>query len=75
MRILITGAAGFIGSNLVKAVYKRYDNPDVLGIDNINDYYDVRLKEERLKELESYSSFSFVRGNIADKGLIDKVFA
>ena len=44
MRILITGAAGFIGSNLVKAVYKRYDNPEVLGIDNMNDYYDVRLK-------------------------------
>ena len=74
MRILITGAAGFIGSNLVKAVYKRYDNPEVLGIDNMNDYYDVRLKEERLKELESYSGFTFVRGNIADKGLIDKVF-
>ena len=74
MRILITGAAGFIGSNLVKAVYKRYANPEVLGIDNMNDYYDVRLKEERLKELESYSSFSFVRGNIADKVLIDKIF-
>lgn len=41
----------------------------------MNDYYDVRLKEERLKELENYSSFSFVRGNIADKGLIDKIFA
>ena len=75
MRILITGAAGFIGSNLVKAVYKRYEGPEVLGIDNMNDYYDVRLKEERLKELEGYSNFSFIRGNIADKGLIDKIFA
>ena len=59
----------------MKAVYKRYDNPEVLGIDNMNDYYDVRLKEERLKELDGYSGFSFVRGNIADKGLIDKIFA
>ena len=75
MRILITGAAGFIGSNLVKAVYKRYDNPEVVGIDNMNDYYDVRLKEERLKELEQYPNFNLVRGNIADKALIDKIFA
>lgn len=75
MRILITGAAGFIGSNLVKAVYKRYDNPKVVGIDNMNDYYDVRLKEERLKELEQYPNFNLVRGNIADKALIDKIFA
>ena len=75
MRILITGAAGFIGSNLVKAIYRRYDNPVVVGIDNMNDYYDVRLKEERLNELEQYPDFTFVRGNIADKALIDKVFA
>lgn len=74
MRILITGAAGFIGSNLVKAVYKRYESPEVLGIDNMNDYYDVRLKEERLKELKLYPNFTFVRGNIADKSLIDKIF-
>lgn len=75
MRILITGAAGFIGSNLVKAVYKRYDNPEVVGIDNMNDYYDVRLKEERLKELEQYPNFNLIRENIADKALIDKIFA
>ena len=75
MRILITGAAGFIGSNLVKAVYKRYDAPQVLGIDNMNDYYDVRLKEERLAELQGYPGFEFVRGNIADRQLIDKIFA
>ncbi len=48
MRILITGVAGFIGSNLVKAVFKRYENPKVLGIDSVNDYYDVGMKEERL---------------------------
>ena len=75
MRILITGAAGFIGSNLVKAVYKRYEHPEVMGIDNMNDYYDVRLKEERLKELEAYPDFQFIRGNIADKALIDSLFA
>lgn len=75
MRILITGAAGFIGSNLVKAVYKRYDNPEVFGIDNMNDYYDVRLKKERLIQLQKYEGFRFVRGNIADKALIDSLFA
>ena len=74
MRILITGAAGFIGSNLVKAVFKRYDNPEVLGVDNLNDYYDVRLKEERLAQLEQFDGFKFVKGNIADKELIDKLF-
>lgn len=75
MTILVTGAAGFIGSNLVKAIYKRYDNPKVVGIDNMNDYYDVRLKEERLAQLEMYPDFTFIKGNIADKDLIDRVFA
>ena len=75
MNILVTGAAGFIGSNLVKAIYKRYDNPTVIGIDNMNDYYDVCLKEERLAELSQYPDFTFVKGNIADKTLIDSLFA
>ncbi len=75
MTILVTGAAGFIGSNLVKAIYKRYDNPKVIGIDNMNDYYDVRLKEERLRQLEQYPNFIFIKGNIADKVLIDSVFS
>ena len=75
MKILITGAAGFIGSNLVKAVFGQMPGAVVLGIDNMNDYYDVRLKEERLAELEGYAGFEFVRGNIADKALIDRVFA
>lgn len=73
--ILITGAAGFIGSNLVKAIYKQYENPTVVGIDSVNDYYDVRLKEERLKSLEQYPNFTFIKGNIADKALIDSLFA
>ena len=73
--ILVTGAAGFIGGNLVKAIYNQYDNPVVVGIDNVNDYYDVRLKEERLKSLEQYPNFTFIKGNIADKALIDQLFA
>ena len=72
--ILVTGAAGFIGSNLVKKIYKELPEVQVIGIDNMNDYYDVRLKEERLKELEQYSTFTFVKGNIADKALINEVF-
>lgn len=72
--ILVTGAAGFIGSNLVKAIYNQYDNPVVVGIDSVNDYYDVRLKEERLKSLEQYPNFTFIKGNIADKALIDQLF-
>lgn len=76
MRIFVTGAAGFIGSNLVKAIFNKYGvGTEVLGIDNINDYYDVRLKEFRLKELSQYTSFTFVKGNIADKKLIEKIFA
>lgn len=75
MTILVTGAAGFIGSNLVKAIFRRYDSPKVVGIDNMNDYYDVTLKEERLRELEKFPGFVFIRGDIADKGLIDRTFA
>ena len=81
MRILITGAAGFIGSNLVKAVYKRYEHPEVMGIDNMNDYYDVSLKEyrlneiDKLKSLHNESEWIFINGNIADKSLIEKVFS
>ena len=73
--ILVTGAAGFIGSNLVKAIYQQYENPTVVAIDSVNDYYDVRLKEERLKSLEQHPNFTFIKGNIADKVLIDRLFA
>ena len=75
MRILVTGAAGFIGSNLVKAIYKQMEDAEVVGIDNMNDYYDPRLKEERLAQLQNYPGFTFVRGSIADKALIDNIFA
>ena len=73
-RILVTGAAGFIGSNLVKKIYKELPEAQVIGIDNMNDYYDVRLKDNRLEELKQYSSFTFIKGNIADKQLIEEVF-
>ena len=72
--ILVTGAAGFIGSNLVKRLYKDVEDVTVIGIDNMNDYYDVRLKEARLSELSAHPSFIFVQGSIADKELVNKVF-
>lgn len=72
--ILVTGAAGFIGSNLVKKLYKELPESRVIGIDNMNDYYDVRLKEQRLEELMQYPTFTFIKGNIADKQLINDMF-
>lgn len=78
--ILITGAAGFIGSNLVKVLLQTVPSVQILGVDNCNDYYDVALKEYRLKEIEQLavsakeSTWTFVKGNIADKTLIDGLF-
>ena len=72
--ILVTGAAGFIGSNLVKKLFVELPEAQVIGIDNMNDYYDVRLKEQRLEELLQYPTFKFVKGNIADKSLINELF-
>lgn len=72
--ILVTGAAGFIGSNLVKRLYADVADVTVIGIDNMNDYYDVRLKDARLEELSGNPSFIFVKGSIADKALITEVF-
>lgn len=72
--ILVTGAVGFIGSNLSLRLLSEVKNVNVVGIDNINDYYDVKIKEERLKKLKSYDRFKFVYGNIADKAEIDNLF-
>lgn len=73
--IFVTGAAGFIGSNLVKRLFKDVPTATIIGIDNMNDYYDVRLKEARLKELNANEKFVFVKGDIADKSVIDCIFA
>lgn len=74
--VLVTGAAGFIGSNLCKRLFNGVGKIKVVGIDSVNDYYDVSLKEYRLKELSSYGdSFVFIKGNIADKALMEKIFA
>lgn len=72
--VLVTGAAGFIGSNLCKRLLADYEDITVVGIDNMNDYYDVRLKDERLKELSVHGDFVFIKGDIADRKLIDCLF-
>lgn len=72
--IIVTGAAGFIGSNLVKRLFGKVKAAKIIGIDNVNDYYDVSIKEYRLKELEKYPDFVFVKGNIANRELINSVF-
>lgn len=73
-KILVTGTSGFIGSNLAKRILKEFPNTEVIGLDNMNDYYDVRLKESRLEELVKFDKFNFVKGNLADKELINKIF-
>ena len=73
--VFVTGVAGFIGSNLANDLIKRFNGVTVIGIDSITDYYDVSLKEERLKKLNSFSNFTFIKGNIADKALIEKIFS
>lgn len=78
--ILITGIAGFIGSNLVLELLKTYSSVNIIGIDNMNEYYDVKIKEWRLNEIEkeiknhSQSLWKFIKGSIANKNLINEVF-
>ena len=73
--VLVTGAAGFIGANLVKRLLDEFDSVKVIGIDSITEYYDVRLKYERLQELSAYGDrFVFIKDNIAKKGVVDSIF-
>ena len=74
--VLVTGAAGFIGSNLVKRLFKDVQNIRVVGLDSISDYYDVNIKYERLAEIEALNrDWRFVKANLADKDAIDNLFA
>lgn len=73
-KILITGAAGFIGSNLVKKILQTEPSVTVIGLDNLNDYYDVKLKEKRLEKLTQYKNFIFIKGNIAEKMIVTELF-
>ena len=73
--VLVTGAAGFIGANLVKRLLAEFDSIKVIGIDSITEYYDVRLKYERLEELSVYGDrFVFIKDSIAKKGVVDSIF-
>lgn len=72
--IFITGASGFIGSNLAKRILTTETDTKVVGLDNMNDYYDVRIKEARLAELQKFENYTFVKGNLADKELINSIF-
>jgi len=72
--VFITGVAGFIGSNLAERLLKEIERIKIVGLDNMNDYYDVRLKEYRLEKLSSSKMFSFIKGNLADKEVVNSIF-
>ncbi len=72
--VFITGSSGFIGSNLAKRILTTEPDTKVVGLDNMNDYYDVRIKEARLEELQKFENYTFIKGNLADKALINSIF-
>ena len=73
--VFLTGVAGFIGSNLALHLFKNVEGVKIVGIDNMNDYFDVRLKEERLAQVSAYENFTFIKGDIADSGIINDIFS
>ena len=73
--VLITGVAGFIGANLVKRILDTFDGIEIIGIDNMNDYYDVHLKESRLEEIKANPRFRFVKEGIQNKSVVQKLFS
>lgn len=72
--ILVTGSSGFIGAGLCKRLLNEISNIKVIGLDNMNDYYDVKIKESRLEDLQKFNNYTFIKGNLADKELIKKIF-
>lgn len=72
--VFVTGASGFIGSNLAKRILATEPDTKAIGLDNMNDYYDVRIKEARLAELQKFENYTFIKGNLADKALINSIF-
>ena len=72
--VFITGSSGFIGSNLVKRILTTEPDTKIVGLDNMNDYYDVRIKEARLAELQKFENYIFIKGNLADKALVNSIF-
>ena len=71
MILFITGSSGFIGASLAKRILTTEPDTKVIGFDSMNDYYDVRIKEARLAELEKFENYTFIKGNLADKALIN----
>jgi len=72
--IFVTGVAGFIGANLVKRLLNEIEDIQVIGLDNMNDYYDVKLKEYRLSEIDKFNNFTFIKGNLADRDVVNHIF-
>lgn len=72
--VFITGSSGFIGSNLAKRILTTEPDTKVIGLDNMNDYYDVCIKEARLAELQKFENYTFIKGNLANKSLINSIF-
>lgn len=72
--IFITGVAGFIGSNLAKRILTEENDIQIIGLDNLNEYYDIKIKEWRLAELNKFNNFKFIKGDIADKETVENIF-